>query len=218
MCGRFTIAKSKTETNRFLSEAFNLGNLHDFNLPRYNIGPSQDLISLIFDGENYRLGHIAWDYRVKHKDRLKVMINARGETVDQLYAFKKSFLNRRCLILADGFYEWDKDTKQAYRIIKKDGSLHFYAGIYQSYIKQGVKHFGALIITTSANDLIQPHHDRMPVILDSDQAHAYLDPHIGVQTLKELLKPYPSDLMAVYPVSRDVNHMIFDNKTLIEKI
>lgn len=218
MCGRFTISKDKTEVVHFLNEHFYVDNVQDFNLPRYNIGPSQDLIALLFDGDKYRVGTLAWDYRIMNQGRLKQMINARAETVDQLYSFKKSFMLRRCLILTDGFYEWDQVSKQPYRILKKDGSLHFYAGIYHSYISSGEKHFGALIITTSANELIGSHHSRMPVMLDVKQAKSYLDPSQSVEDIKSLLNPYPSEKMWIYPINKAVNSLKNDGIELFDEL
>jgi putative SOS response-associated peptidase YedK len=217
MCGRFTITKTKDDVFRFLYRHFDLKDVQDFDLPRYNIGPGQDIIALLYDGQNYRVGNIPWDYRIKTNGKLKQMINARAETVDERYSFKHAFKSRRCIILADGFYEWDQITKQPYRIFKKEEELYFYAGIYGSYMKDGNQSFGALILTTKANSLIEEHHSRMPVILDVERAKKYLDPSLDLDEVKLLLSSYPSDLMAFYPVSKQVNSTHNDDINLIKK-
>jgi putative SOS response-associated peptidase YedK len=217
MCGRFTISKEKDEVVEFIKGHFHISEINDINLPRYNIGPGQDILTVLFDGENYRVGLIPWDYRIKYKDQYKQVINARSETVDERYSFKKAFFKNRCLIIADGFYEWDQTNKQPYRIIKKNQDLYFYAGIYDMKIIDGEKRFGALILTTSANDLIASHHSRMPVILDGQSAKHYLDRNLDLDELKSLLKSYPSDQMDIYPVGKDVNYIRNDYPELIKK-
>ncbi len=217
MCGRFTITKEKDEVIEFLNNHFQIKELNDIDLPKYNIGPGQDLLSVIYDGNHYRAGFIPWDYKTSYKGEFKQVINARSETIDQLFSFKNAFKNKRCLILADGFYEWDQQTKQPYRITKKDNHLYFYAGIYERFNKNDKNTFGALIITTEANELINKHHQRMPVILDVEKAKNYLSQDLSIDELKMLLEPYPEKLMSLYPVSKDVNHMKNDSIELIKK-
>lgn len=217
MCGRFTISKDKSEVIGFLNQHFSIDNIGTIDLPRYNIGPGQDILALIFDGDKYRAGTIPWDYKIEYKGKLKQIINARSESIDQKYSFKDSFKYKRCLIVSDGFYEWDKITKTPYRIVKTDGSLYFYAGIYKQYIEENQKKFGALIITTKANPLVEIHHERMPVILDPESAKEYLNPHTPIEEIKNILVPYSPEKMDLYEVSKDVNSMSNDNLLLIKK-
>jgi len=217
MCGRFTIAKEKEEVLEFLNKQFEIDSLEDIELPRYNVGPGQDILAVLYDGQKYRAGLIPWNYQIKYQGKLKPLINARGETIEEKYSFKKAFENNRCLIVTDGFYEWDEKSKQPYRIVKKDEGLMFYAGIYESFTKDGQKHFGSLIITTKANDLIKEHHHRMPVIFDSEQAKSYLDPTLSLEEIKVLIEPYPQEKLMIYPVSQDVNKPTNDYSDLIKK-
>jgi putative SOS response-associated peptidase YedK len=217
MCGRFTISKEKDEVIKFIKVHFHINEIDDLDLPRYNIGPGQDILAVLFDGKSYRAGLIPWDYRIKHKDQYKQVINARSETVDERYSFKKAFQSKRCLIPADGFYEWDQTSKQPYRITKKDQGMYFYAGIYDMKIIHGEKRFGALILTTSANDIIATHHPRMPVILDGPSAKNYLEQGLESDEIKILLSSYPSDQMIIYPVGKAVNNVRNDFPELIKK-
>ncbi|MFW5888966.1 MAG: SOS response-associated peptidase [Bacillota bacterium] len=217
MCGRFTIAKTKEQVLSFLKENFNITNFDNLSLPRYNISPSQPLITLINSKANFKAGLINWDYKIKYKNKLKQVINSRSETINKLYSFKDAFKHKRCLILADSFYEWDRTSKQPYRFLLNDESLYFYAGIYDSYQKDSKKHYGALIITTKANDLVKEHHLRMPVILDTATAKKYLDYSLELEEVKALLNPYPSELMKSYPVSKAVNNPKNDRLEIIKK-
>ena len=215
MCGRFTIAKSKKDLDSFLAKHFNIKNHHDFILPRFNVSPSQKVITIIYDGVNFRVGEMPWNYQYHHQSH--TLINARSETIDQKQSFKESFYKRRCLMIADGFYEWDQQSKQPYRILKKDESFLLFAGVYHHHKIEGKLDFGGLILTTSANRLIEKHHHRMPVILDVDNAKKYLMNDSDVQSLKQLLVPYDESLMTIYPVSKEVNKASIDQEKLIKK-
>lgn len=217
MCGRFTITKKKDAVLSFLKTHFNINEVEGLNVPRYNIGPGQDIISVIYDGKNYRAGLIAWDYKVKIKGQYKQVINARSETVLEKYSFKDAFKNNRCLILTDGFYEWDQESKQPYRFILKANELYFYAGIYSQFKLDSKKVFGSLILTTQANKLVSKHHSRMPVILDIDKAKAFLRKDIDMESLQMLLEPYPEIKMEAYPVDKMVNKMTNDSPEVIKK-
>ncbi|MCF7923602.1 MAG: SOS response-associated peptidase [Candidatus Izimaplasma sp.] len=217
MCGRFTIAKTKTQVLTFLKENFSFEKLTDFTVPRYNLSPGQDVIALIKNNSNYRVGLIPWDYKISVNGLFKQVINARSETVDQKYSFKDAFKTRRCLILADSFYEWDQSTKEPMRFLLKNENLFFYAGIYEIYEENNTKKFGALILTTKANDLVQMHHQRMPVILDVERAKRYLDETLNDEELISLLSPISSRLMTKYRVSKAVNSPKNDSISLIKK-
>lgn len=213
MCGRFTIAKSKKDLDSFLAKHFNIDESNDFLLPRYNVSPSQKVIAVIYDGFKFRVGEMTWNYQ----NRSYTFINARSETIDQKQSFKESFYKRRCLMIADGFYEWDQQSKQPYRILKKDESFLLFAGVYHHQKIEGNRDFGGLILTTSANRLIEKHHHRMPVILDVENAKKYLMNDSDVHSLKQLLVPYDESLMTIYPVSKEVNKASIDQEKLIKK-
>ena len=196
---------------------FNIEKLDNLSLPRYNISPSQELITLINVKGNFKAGMINWDFKIKHNNKLKQVINSRSETINKLYSFKEAIKHKRCLILADSFYEWDKESKQPFRFLLKNKGLYFYAGIYDSYFENNKKKYGTLIITINANEIVKKHHSRMPVILDLESAKKYLDYNIDMDEIINLLNPYPASLMRSYPVSKQVNSPKNDNLELIKK-
>lgn len=137
------------------------------------------------------------------------MINARAETVDKKPSFKQSLRSRRCLIPADGFYEWKKEggRKRPYRITPKNRDLFVFAGLWDAWVSpKGETINSCTIITTSANTLIEPIHNRMPVILSEKAEEIWLNEDTDLSTLKDLLNPYPSELMDSYEVSTMVNN------------
>ncbi|QWB99496.1 SOS response-associated peptidase [Mycoplasmatota bacterium] len=217
MCGRFTIAKSKSHVLEYLKKHFAIEKVEGLHLPRYNVGPGQDILAVIYDGDHYRAGTIPWDYKVKYKGRFKQVINARSESVDEKYAFKNAFRNQRCLILSDGFYEWDQLTKRPYRFVLKNNDLYFYAGIYDRFQIEDKLVFGSLILTTDANDVVSEHHSRMPVILNIDQAKAFLRKDLEIDQIKALLQPALAKEILSYPVDKSVNKMSHDSSELIKK-
>ncbi len=210
MCGRFTLTVSPEE----LQAAF-----PDFQIPgdippSYNIAPSQPIPVIPNDGKNqldfFRWGLVpSW---TKEENFGKYnFINARSETAGEKPSFKASFRRRRCLILADGFYEWSKSTKgqgkTPYYFTLKDQSPFAFAGIWDVwYTPQGDPLKTAAILTTSPNQVVKPIHNRMPVILHPEEYHTWLDPQEeSPDRFKPLLGPYPAQLMQTYPVSSYVN-------------
>ena len=203
MCGRFSLFDMLG-----LKVRFNL-DLPDFISPRYNIAPSQEVLAIINDEGNqavqFRWGLIPfWSKDISSKG----LINARTETIHKKPSFKQSLKHRRCLIPADGFYEWMKEEsgKRPYRITLKSGEVFAFAGLWDTWISpQGDKINSCTIITTSANTLLEPIHKRMPVILDKEKEEVWLDPETDNETFKSILKPYPAELMKSYEVSTAVN-------------
>ena len=150
------------------------------------------------------------------------MINARAETLAEKPSFCEALKKRRCLIPADGFYEWQKvgKVKQPMRIVLKSRAPFGLAGLWDRWISPEKKEvLTCTIITTAANELIREIHDRMPVLLQQDDEARWLDPGLTdpVQLL-QLLKPYPSELMEYYPVSRQVNSPRVDLPSNIEPL
>ena len=147
------------------------------------------------------------------------MINARGETVDQKPSFKRPLKNQRCLILADGFYEWQKTPQgkvPTYIHLADHGPFAF-AGLWDRWqAPEGETIFSCTIITTSPNRLLEPIHNRMPVILTPEGADIWLDPNQQEpDALLPLLEPYPADLMEAYAVSKLVNAPLNDRPECI---
>ncbi|PKK94904.1 MAG: hypothetical protein CVV60_04075 [Tenericutes bacterium HGW-Tenericutes-5] len=208
MCGRLSIAVSKQDLAKYLQDNFDIEVIpEEIELPKFNIAPSEDLVSLVSDGVKYRIGLIKWGFKTFEEGN--VLINARSETVESLKSFKKSFLERRCIILTDGFFEWERSTsvKTPYRFVLKNRKVFGFAGFWTMFIdKAGIKQYTATILTTKANNLMASIHDRMPVILDEDKMKIWLDPKIrNSEILKRVLVPYSEDEMDLYEVSVKVN-------------
>ena len=209
MCGRFTLTVDPAE----LKDVFG-----DFIFPiqfapRFNIAPSQPLLAIPNDGKNkadfFLWGLIpSWakDPGIAHK-----LINARGETIAEKPSFRGSFKYKRCLILADGFYEWKiqegAKTKTPYYIHMKDHQPFAFAGLWDEWNSpNGDMLRTCTIITTEPNELMSTLHNRMPVILDKTNYAAWLDAAPQApESLLPLIQPFPADRMSAYPVSTLVN-------------
>jgi len=221
MCGRLSIAVSRDDLENYLKENYSIEVLPEtITLPKYNVAPSEDVISLISDGHNYRVGLLKWGFLPEHaKDDKKPIINARSETVDKLYSFKKSFIERRCIILADGFFEWERSTttKTPYRFSLKNKKIFGFAGLWSVFIDDsGNKTYTTTIITTKANSLMAEVHDRMPVILNEELAKKWLDPSLkDSEVLKEILSPFEASEMELYEVTSKVNNAKYKEKDTI---
>jgi putative SOS response-associated peptidase YedK len=222
MCGRFTL------TTPLGAVALRFGvraGLEEAGyIPRYNIAPTQTVIVIGDDGQRYltrmRWGLIpSWAKDPAIGNR---MINARAETVATKRAFRAALRKRRCLVVADGFYEWQKQgrTKQPFRIVLRSREPFGFAGLWESWLSpEGEEIKSCTIITTEANELLLPIHDRMPVILTREAEAAWLDPAIQEPTqLLPLLKPYPAEGMELYPVSTRVNNPAHDGSECMEPL
>ncbi|MFP4286149.1 MAG: SOS response-associated peptidase [Candidatus Izemoplasmataceae bacterium] len=222
MCGRFTLTVSKETLAHYLQERFDLDASKVEYEANYNTAPSQKILSVIFDGSKYRVGYLNWGYLApKKQSHSQIMINARSETIDKLPSFKNAFKTKRCLIIADGFYEWDrhKKDKQPYRFTLNNHDLFTFAGIYNSYqTTQDAKTFGGLIVTTNANNDISFLHDRMPVIIPEDKQSLWLDSKADTKDLKGLLDPIKSPSLSHYPVSKEVNKPSYNKLEAIKEV
>lgn len=226
MCGRYGISVTKEELADYLKEHYDIEVLDDLiTLPRYNIAPGQDVISLINDGTRYRVGLLKWGFVPPWSKDEKIgyrTINARGETVAMKPMFKHSFLERRCVILADGFFEWYRttSTKTPYYFYLKNRNLFGFAGLWTTMTRaDGTKLSTCTIITTKANTLMQDIHDRMPVILTEDTAKLWLDPNLrDIQALRQLLVDFDPKEMALHQVSSRVNKPANDDSDIIRKV
>ncbi len=202
MCGRFVLVTGLKN----IKKHFNIQEVTCQYQPSWNIAPSQLIPAIInHDGKNllvcFRWGLIpSWS-----KDPLiaEKMFNARAETVDQKPSFRDAFKKRRCLIVADGFYEWKKggNKKIPLYYYLKSGRPFGFAGLYETWLSPDKKEINTCtIITTAANELIAPVHDRMPVILSPEQEKIWMDSGTAdVAALKSILKPYPSEQMDSRP-------------------
>lgn len=220
MCGRYTIVLTEDEFSGLLG----FSELPFGWKPRYNIAPGQLVPAIIANQDERRIGQLQWGL-IPHwaKDRRKSWINARGETVAELPSFKQSFQRRRCLIPADGFYEWKQVTasgaKQPMRIHLPARKLFMMAGLYDTWVQpDGSRLHTCTIVTTASNRMMMPIHHRMPVILEHSLENAWLDPQLDTAALISLLKPYPSELMDAYPVSDRLGSVEHDSADFIQQV
>ena len=207
MCGRYSLTASLEKlAGRFEFD----GNPEAFE-PRYNIAPTQQVLTVI-GGETRRAGFIRWGLIPswsKDGPSSRPLINARAETVAEKPAFRDSLKKRRCLVLADGFYEWQEagGAKRPMRVAMRSGEPFAFAGLWSMWKDaEGNRFPSCAIITTAANDLLRPIHHRMPVILPQEAEDIWLDKALDDSVaLTQLLEPYPDDAMEAYEVSGLVN-------------
>lgn len=217
VCGRFSISVSEEELRGYLEDCFSIGLKETVRLPRYNVAPTQTVYTLIFGKEHYRFGPMTWGI-VPVYGKGRPVINARAETIDDKPLFKPLVRSRRCLILADGFYEWKKDGKRRmpYRMVLKNRTLFLMAGIYQ--MKEDFEtRARCAIITTEAHEKMASIHQRMPVILSPEAGKKWLDPTGESYEKHNLLTTYDDDDLHMYPVGDAVNRATHDAKECIMK-
>ena len=225
MCGRYSIT-TPVEGLRQLFLFEEVPNL----APRYNVAPTQEVPTVRHEadsegGSGRHLRMLRWglipswakDRKIAYKT-----INARAETVAEKPSFRSAFRRRRCLILADGFYEWRKegDGKQPYRIVMADRQPFAMAGLWESWRDPEDKSVieSCTIIVTDANDHLRRLHHRMPVILAPGDHEAWLAAGTDEAQLQSLLKPFEAAPMAAYPVSKHVNKPANDDAGCIEPV
>ncbi|PKP51920.1 MAG: DUF159 family protein [Bacteroidetes bacterium HGW-Bacteroidetes-1] len=225
MCGRFQLSvKGKEISERFQIEVHD--DLHRPDLSGaisaqgYNCAPMQWL-PVITNDKPETLQYLRWGLVpqwAKNSSLASKMINSRAETIDQKHSFKNAFSKRRCLIPANGFYEWKSGiVKQPYRFFVRGETLFAMAGIWEQWNQpDGVLLQTFSIITTEANSLMKPIHNRMPLILSPEHEQTWLREQ-ETDYLIPLLKPFPSDRMDYYAVSNKVNSAAIDEPSLIEK-
>lgn len=217
MCGRYRLSRRK----QLVEQYFDTESDEPEWTPRYNIAPYQPVPVIRQNPKEPRreLSLMRWGLIPSWAKDASVaarMINARSETARMKPAFRDPLTNRRCLIPADGFYEWVRTgrVKQPYCFEVNDGELFAFAGIWDRWTdpnRNSVETFS--ILTTSPNAVTSAVHDRMPVILDPDSYDVWLDPGMrDVTTASELLKPYAAQLMRCYPISTRINHVANDDE------
>ena len=219
MCGRFTL---RTPTKAIV-EAFDLATAPDLP-PRYNIAPTQKVAAIRLNPETRtrQLSMFRWGLVPSWADDPSIgyrMINARAESVAIKPAFRSAFKKGRCLIVADGLYEWKKTgkNKQPYFVRLKDDEPFAFAGLSEHWHRGDEVIDSCAIIATDANELMEGIHDRMPVILSVDDYGLWLEPDShGQGKLLEMLKPYPAEDMEAYPISTVVNNPRNEVKECIE--
>src|SRR3712207_2206624 len=207
MCGRYTLATPVEK----LAEEFGFDASSVELSPNYNVAPTQGVAAVLAENGHRRLELLRWGLIPSWADDPQIgsrMINARAETAPEKPSFRRSFRERRCLIPADGFYEWKRTNgaKQPYYILMKEGRPFAFAGLWESWTDNGGPEIrSCAILTTGPNALVERIHDRMPVILPPDTYDVWLDPASERDELTALFAPYPEDTLEAYPVSRFVN-------------
>jgi putative SOS response-associated peptidase YedK len=230
MCGRYSIFLPPDE----LEDLFGVRPAPDETfVPHYNAAPGQSL-PVVTNDRPETLRHLRWGLVPSWADDEKIgnrLINARSETVAEKPAFREAYRTRRCLVLADGFYEWKRTDgdKQPYRITRADGEPFAMAGLWETWKppqkQTGLGEFGAdgpnrevealetfTIVTTEPSDFVRTYHDRMAVVLPHGAEEAWLE-----SGGHDLLRPYEGDLRA-YPVSTAVNNPTNDSPAVVEEV
>jgi len=210
MCGRFSLAVDPA----VLLELFPGLEVPGDYVARYNIAPTQNVLAVVNGKHGVKMESLRWGLIPSWAKDMKMgasMINARAESLHEKPAFRSAYQRRRCLIPADGFYEWkklDEKTKQPMRIHMKDGEPFAFAGLWEYWApKDGEGVLSCTIVTTESNALLREVHDRMPVIVPPEEFERWLDPS---RDAADLLKPFPAERLAMYPVSRMVNSARID--------
>ncbi len=227
MCGRFVAASPPAEIAAYFGVEAVAEQILE---PNYNVAPTEDVYVVYTDGGLRRLDPFHWGLVPSWAKEIKVgnrMINARGESIATNGAFKSSFAKRRCIIPADGFYEWKKlpgqKTKQPYFIHRPDGEPFAFGGLWAQW--RGKDRDGqpltlrsTTIITGEPNEKMAQIHDRMPLILPPSAWDAWLDPELNdFDQLGSFLVPAPSELIEFHPVSTDVSNVRNDGPQLMDE-
>ncbi len=221
MCGRYTI----TVNPETVQKELNLASMPEQFQPRHNIAPTQP-VAVVADSAGRNAEMMRWGlipFWAKDPEIGSRLINARSETISEKPAFKNAFVKRRCLVLADGFFEWQKGggpngRSQPYYFKLADGKPFAFAGLWEFWKSPaGEEIRSCTIITCPANELVRPVHERMPVMLAGDELWAWLD-GASARDLQALLRPYPPEKMVTYPVAPLVNRPEIDSPELVQPV
>ena len=221
MCGRITFRASGKD----LATLFDLAEAADLE-PRYNVAPTQPVLAVraAANGTGRELVTLRWGLIPSWGDDPKIgykLINARAETVAQKPSFRSAFKVRRCLVPVNGYYEWKKEgkVKQPFYFHRRDDRPFAFAGLWEHWEgSEGELVDSCTILTTEANELARPIHDRMPVILDATDFATWLDPAGDLERCQALLRPYAREGMEAYAVSSLVNNPRNQGPQCVERV
>jgi putative SOS response-associated peptidase YedK len=219
VCGRYTLKARRKD----VAAAFDLDDALELP-PRYNIAPTQfvPVVRLDEARRTRELALVQWGLVpawAKDPNIGNRLINARSETVAEKPAFRTAFKSRRCLVVADGFYEWGHvNGKSPYYFHLKDGRPFGFAGLWERWEQGGEPLESCTVITTEANGIVGAVHERMPVILRPEDYGRWLDPGEKAEALVGLLAPLPDNWMAAHPVSKLVNNPGNESPRYIERV
>ena len=218
MCGRFIMKATPEAFESTLGLAPPPGYR-----PRYNIAPTQQVLAIVAEGEAPRPRMLRWGLVPFWADDPSIgnrLINARAETVADKPAFRAAFQKRRCLVAADGFYEWQPRPggKRPMRIALGSGRPFVFAGLWERWGKGAHPIETCTILTTTANEAVRPIHERMPVLLDPAGRERWLDPRASRPELLELLAPWEGEPLEAYEVSTLVNSPANDLPECLDRV
>ena len=220
MCGRFTLLADELK----IRERFGVYNDFELDGPNYNVAPGQNVLTIIYDGRDKRAGYLRWglvpswakDEKIGYK-----MINARSETAHVKPSFKNLMTQRRCLVIADSFYEWHKtdDGKVPKRFLLKNRELFAFAGLWDKWESEDKKVFTCTLLTTEANEFMKEYHHRMPIILPRELEDDWLKtPFRSPKEAQQFLQDIKLDPLTVYTVSNYVNNARNNDATCIQPV
>lgn len=221
MCGRFVLATPEDE----IIEYFGIDQVHRSLEASYNIAPGQQIPVVLARQEKKHLGTLQWGlipHWTRDLKKAPKPINARGESAHEKASFRQAFARRRCLIPANGFYEWEKGAKgknkTPYYVKLQSQPLFAMAGLWDRWTSpEGEEHNTCTIVTTEANSTIHHIHPRMPLILAPEHYQAWLDTNnYQAPELKDIIQPYPAEEVEVYEVSPKVNRVACNDPSCIE--
>jgi putative SOS response-associated peptidase YedK len=220
MCGRF----SQRSPSKKIAEKFEVEDVPPL-FERYNVSPAQAVLAVRQGAGGREAVFLKWGLVPRWaKDPLigNKLINARSETVAEKPSFREAFSRRRCLVPAEGFYEWSRQgggRKQPLYFHMKDGEPFAIAGLWERWEGEDGPLETCTLLTTTANELLAPHHDRMPMILRPGDYDVWLDAGVrSTEQLKPLLRPYPHEEMSAYAVSHLVNNPSNEGPRCVEPI
>ncbi|MBM7584252.1 putative SOS response-associated peptidase YedK [Bacillus pakistanensis] len=221
MCGRYTLTTPIDQ----LMEEFMIDQMVEEWGIRYNIAPSQSILTMIQNGKSRRAGPTKWGltpFWVKNKKRFTPLINARSETIGEKPSFKHLINKNRAVIMADSFYEWKQENgeKLPIRFTLENGEPFVFAALWDKQTEDGEVTITSTILTTEANELVQPVHKRMPVILtNKEDIAAWLETdNYSFNDASKVLQPYDHYKMKSYPVSKVVNSPSNDSISCIQRM
>lgn len=220
MCGRL-VQSSPLELVRATFRATGL-ETEPAPAPRYNVAPSQDVLAVVGAPDGRRIGRLRWGLvgaREKDPKASRRPINLRSETVAARPPLRELLARRRCVVPADGFYEWSGEgpARRPWHLRERSGGLLAFAGLWDRWTgAEGTDLLTVAILTGPPNDLVRAIHDRMPVILDGETLERWLDPGArDPAALAAELRPFPAERLEAFPVSRDVNSPRNDAPSLV---
>ena len=221
MCGRFTITLEAADLQLDLG----IANMPADWQPRFNVAPTQ-LVATLVDASSRQAEWLRWGLIpswAKDPTIASSLINARSETVAEKPSFRQAFNRRRCLILADGFFEWkrsasQKGPAQPYYFQRIDKKPFAFAGLWETWKPpEGELVRSCTLITCAANEIVSPVHERMPVMLSGESMWNWLELS-SPDALKAILRPYPSDVMTAFPISRLVNNAKIESPDIVKPL